>query len=156
MISVPMVPSVRTVHLSCVKISTISKRTEISFHLISSHRSTIGCVQNDFWTYGTFGANHAPILCQDYTIFKWAKMSYHLSFVTLEYHWVHPKWFLSLWYVWHKQCTYLALILTLYPNRPKRDSTWASSPRSTIGCMQNDFWAYGTFGTDRAHILHKY
>jgi hypothetical protein len=24
--------------------------------------STIGCVQYDFWAYGTFGANHAPIL----------------------------------------------------------------------------------------------
>jgi hypothetical protein len=33
MISQPMVHSVQTVHLSCVKISTISKRTESSIHL---------------------------------------------------------------------------------------------------------------------------
>jgi hypothetical protein len=33
MISEPMVWSAQTVHLSCVKISTISKRAETSFHL---------------------------------------------------------------------------------------------------------------------------
>jgi hypothetical protein len=33
MISVPMVCSAQTVHLSCVKISTISKQTDMSFHL---------------------------------------------------------------------------------------------------------------------------
>jgi hypothetical protein len=77
-ISEPMVCLAQTVHLSCVKISTISKRNE---------------------------------------------MSIHLCLVTLEYHRVHPKWFLSLWYVWHKPCTYLALTQTMYPNGPKRDST---------------------------------
>ena len=30
-----------------------------------SPRSSIGCVQNVFRAYGTFSANHAPILCQD-------------------------------------------------------------------------------------------
>jgi hypothetical protein len=43
-------------------------------------------------------------------------------------------------------CTYLALTLTLSPNGSKRASTWASWPRSTIGCIQNNLWAYGTFG----------
>jgi hypothetical protein len=33
MISEPMVRSAQIVHLSCVKISTISKQTELSFHL---------------------------------------------------------------------------------------------------------------------------
>jgi hypothetical protein len=36
---------------------------------------------------------------------------------------VRPKRFLCLWYVWCKQCTYLALTLTLCPNGLKRDST---------------------------------
>ena len=31
-----------------------------------SSRSSIGCVQNDFRAYGTFDANGAPILRQDY------------------------------------------------------------------------------------------
>jgi hypothetical protein len=33
MIFDPMVHSVQTVHLSCVKVSTITKQTEMSFHL---------------------------------------------------------------------------------------------------------------------------
>jgi hypothetical protein len=41
-ISEPMVCSMQIMHLSCVKISTIAKRTEMSFHL-----SLILCVQND-------------------------------------------------------------------------------------------------------------
>ena len=67
---------------------------------------------------------------------------------------MRPKRFPSLWYVRHKPCTYLAP--TLAPNRPKRDSTCPTSPRSTIGCVQNDFPAYGMFGANRAPILHRH
>ena len=101
------VHSVQNLHLSCIKITTISKRTETSIHL---------------------------------------------SLITYEFHRVRPKLFLRLWYVWHKPCTFLALILTLYPNKPKRDFTWASSPRTSFGCGQNDFRAL--FGTNCAPILH--
>jgi hypothetical protein len=69
-----VVRSAQTVHLSCIKNGTISKRTETSIHL---------------------------------------------SLVTLQYHRGRSKRFLRLWYVWRKQCTYLALILTLSLNRPK-------------------------------------
>ena len=31
---------------------------------------------------------------------------------------MRPKRYLSLWYAWHKLCTYLALILTPSPNGP--------------------------------------
>jgi hypothetical protein len=58
------------------------------------------------------------------------------------------------WYIWCKLCTYLALKQTLSPNRPKRASIWASSPRSTIQCIQNNFWAYGTYGANHAPIMH--
>ena len=105
-----MVCSMQTVHISCVKISTMS---------------------------------------------KWTETSIHLSLVTKEYHRVHPKHFLSLWYVWRKPCTYLAPTLTLSPNGPKQDSTRPTSPRSSIGCVQTDFRAYGTFGANRAPILHQ-
>jgi hypothetical protein len=94
MIFEPMVRPAQSVHLSCVKITTISKRTETRFHL---------------------------------------------SLKTLEYHQVSPKWFLGLWYVWRKPCTYLELTLILSPNRPKRDSTWPMSPRCSIRCVQNNF-----------------
>jgi hypothetical protein len=70
-------------------------------------------------------------------------------------HWVHPKSFPSQWYVWHKPRTYLAPTLTPSPNGAKQDSTCASSLRSTIGCVQNNFRAYGTLGAIRAPILHQ-
>ena len=70
------------------------------------------------------------------TISKRTETSIHLSLVTYEYHRVCPKRFLSLWYVWHKPCTFLALILTLYPNGQKRDSTCALSPRSLSGAVK--------------------
>ena len=95
-----MVCSIQTVHLSCIKISNISKQTEPSFHL---------------------------------------------SLFILEYKQVRQKWFLRLWCIRHKLCTYLAPKLTLYTNIPKRDSIWHTSSKSSIGCVQIDFWAYGTF-----------
>jgi hypothetical protein len=71
-----------------------------------------------------------------------------------EIHRVHPKWFLSQWYVQRKSCTYLASRLALSPNTPKRAFTWTSSPRSAIGCVQNDFRAM--FSENRAPILHRH
>jgi hypothetical protein len=62
MISKPMVHSAQTMHLSCVKIRSISKWTEMSFHLslitLEYHRVH----PKPFWPYCTFGANRAPIL----------------------------------------------------------------------------------------------
>jgi hypothetical protein len=51
------------------------------------------------------------------------------------------------WYVWRKPCTYLAPTLTLSPKRKKWGHTWPTSPRSSIGCVQNDVRAYVTFDT---------
>jgi hypothetical protein len=90
------------------------------------------------------------------TVSKWTKMRFHMTHVTSVFYPVCPQWFSSLWYVRRKPCTYLALRLSLSPNRLKQASTWASSPRSTIRCVQNDFSAYGTFGTNHAPILHQY
>jgi hypothetical protein len=83
-------------------------------------------------------------------------MSFHLSLVTEEYRQVRPKEFLSLWYVWRKPCTYLASRWALSPNRPKWASTVALSPRSTVRCVQKNFWAYGTFGANHALILYRH
>jgi hypothetical protein len=91
MIFQPMVRSAQSMHLSCVKFSTISKRTESSFHL---------------------------------------------SLITYNYHWVCPKWFLSLWYVWRKPCTYLTPTLTLFLNGPKWDSRRPPSARSPSGASK--------------------
>jgi hypothetical protein len=80
------------------------------------------------------------------TISKWTKTWFHMTHVTSEFHRVRPKWFLRLWYVWHKPCTYLASRLALCLNGLNRASTWASPPRSTMRCVQNNLWACGTFG----------
>jgi hypothetical protein len=61
-ISEPMVRSAQTLHLSYIKISTISNKLNQASTGASSPRSTIGCVQNYFWAYGMFSTNHAPIL----------------------------------------------------------------------------------------------
>ena len=110
LISEHMVHSIQTVHLSCIKISTIYEQT---------------------------------------------KPSFHLSPLTYEYHRVHPKWFLSLWCIRHKPCTYLASKLTLSPNSPKQDSIWHMSSRSSIMCVQIDFWAYGTVHANCASYLRS-
>ena len=62
---------------------------------------------------------------------------------------------LSLWYIWRKPCNYLAPTLTLSPNGPKEDSTRPTSPRSSIGSVQTDYRAYGTFGANRAPRWHQ-
>jgi hypothetical protein len=78
------------------------------------------------------------------TVSKWIETRFHIINITEEIHRVCSKWFLSLWYVRCKMCPYLASRLALSPNRPKRASTWASSHRITIGCVQDDFWVYGS------------
>ena len=80
LISKHMVCSMQTMHLACIRISTISKLT---------------------------------------------KPSFHLSLFTQEYQIVRPKWFLRLWCIRRKPCTYLAPKLTLFLNRPNRASSWA-------------------------------
>jgi hypothetical protein len=118
----------------------------------TSPSSFIVCVQNDFRACGTFGANRAPILHQPNIVSKWTETSFLLSLIPKEYHCVRPNWFLSLRYVWRKPWTYLAQTPTLSPIGLKWTSTWASPPRSTMGCFQNDLWAYGMFGANCAPI----
>ena len=118
--------------------------------------STIKCVRNDFWAYGTFGANHAYTLLDTNTVSKWTKTRFHMTHVTKEFNRVRQKRFLSLRYVSLKLCTYLVSRFELPQNGLKRASTWALSPRSTIGCVWNDFWAYGTFSANRAPILYQH
>jgi hypothetical protein len=69
---------------------------------------------------------------------------------------VHPKEHLSLWYTLCKSWTYLVSWLALSPNGLNQASTWASSPRRTIECPQNDFWAYVMFGANRAPNWHQH
>jgi hypothetical protein len=100
-------------------------------------------------------AQTMDVSCTDTNIVSnWTETRFHMTYASKGFHRVRPKWFLSLWYVWCKSCTCLALTLTLPPIRLRRDSTWPTSPRCSIGCVQNDFWAYGMFGAIRAPVLH--
>jgi hypothetical protein len=117
-----------------------------------SPRSSIGCVQNNIWAYGTFGAYRAPILHwhKHYLQMDRNEIQHdpgHLGVLSGESKTIFEPVVCSA-----QTCTYLVSWLTLSPNRPKQASTWSS--RSTIWSVQNDFWAYGTFGTNHAPILH--
>ena len=53
------------VHLSYIKISTISKQAKLSFHLSPFTKSIIGCIQKGFLAYDALGPNYVPILHQN-------------------------------------------------------------------------------------------
>jgi hypothetical protein len=119
----------------------------------TSHKSSIGCAQNDCHAHGTFGATVHLYYDDVNTNSKWTETSSTRPTSCRSTTQCRPKWFLSQWYVWRKPCTYLALRLILSPNRLNRASTWPTSSRGTIRCAQSDFIAFGTFGANRAHIL---
>jgi hypothetical protein len=147
MISEPMVHSAQTMHLS----------NELSQHPLEIHHLGV--------LLGAFKMISEPTVClaqtmhlsctDPNTISKLTKMRFHMTHVTLKFHRVHPKWFLGLWFVHHKPCTYLVSRLALSLSGPNWGSTWSSSSRSTIWCVQNDCWACGTFGANRAPILRQ-
>jgi hypothetical protein len=152
-----MVRLAQTVHLSCVKVRTISKQIESSFHL-SHITKEYHCVRPK-WFLGLsyILAQTVHLSCTNTnTICKWTETRFHMAHITKEFHRVCPKQFLSLWYVRRKLCTYLAWRLVLSPNRLNRAFTWTSSSKNIIGCVQNNFWAYGTFGANRAPIWHRH
>jgi hypothetical protein len=146
-----MVRLAQTMHLSCTDTSTISKQKEVRFHM--THVALEFRWMRPKWFLSLWYVRHK--LCT-YLMSRLAmslnRPSFHLSLVTKEYHWVRPKWFLIRWYVWRKLCTYLSLTLTVSRNKKKWDSTWPTSPRNSIGCVQNDFWAYGTSSANNAPI----
>ena len=119
MISEPMVCLAQTMHLSCTNTNTISKWTDQDFTRPTSPRSfPSGASKMIFEPMVRLAQTVHRSCIKISTISKRIKMSFQLSFVTYEYHQVRPKQYLSLWYVWRKPCTYLALTLTASPNRP--------------------------------------
>jgi hypothetical protein len=66
---------------------------------------------------------------------EWTEMRFHMTHITKEFYWVHPKLPLSLWYARRKPCTNLASRLALSPNGQKQ--------------------AYGTIATNHEPILRQ-
>jgi hypothetical protein len=131
----------------CTDTNNVYKRKEERFHMT---HVTLGFQR--VWTYATFDAKPCTYIASRFALSP-NRLSFHLSLITSNYHQVHPKQFLSWWYVWRKLCTYLALTVTLSPNRKRRDSTWLMSTRASIRRVQNNFWAFGTFDANGAPIL---
>jgi hypothetical protein len=154
-ISKHMVRSMQFVHLSCIKISTISKQSKLSFHSSpftqEYHRVhpkwflSLWCIRRKLCTC------LAPKLTLSPKRPKRDSISHMSSRSSIG---MRPNGFLSIWHVPCKPYTYLASRLALSPNRSNRPSTWASSPRSIIGCFHNGFWAYGALCANQKPILH--
>jgi hypothetical protein len=144
MISELTVCSAQTVHLSWIKISTISKQAETSFHL------------------SLVTKEYHPVRSKRFLRlwYIWCKLWICLApSLTLSPNGPkqdsHGPHLLRLPSDVFKPCTYLDSRLAQSPNEPKRASIWASSPRSTMHCVQNDLWASSTFGANCATIIHQ-
>jgi hypothetical protein len=102
-----MVRSPQTVHISCVKISTISKRTELS---LEPHHQGVPSTASKMISKSMVHLAHTTHLsCTDInTISKQKEVRFQMTHVISEFHRVRLKRFLSLWYIRRKSCTYLA------------------------------------------------
>jgi hypothetical protein len=114
----PIVRLTQTEHLSCIKISPISKWIKLS--LEARHLGVPLGASKMISEPMVRLAQTMHLYCTDTNIVSKRKEArFCMTHVTLEFHRVHPKWFLSLWYVWHKVCTNLASRLALSQNRPR-------------------------------------
>jgi hypothetical protein len=78
----PMVCLAQTMHLSYVKISTISKRIEWVSTWASSPSSTIECIHNDFWAYGTL-VQKVHLSCTDINVVsERTEMRFYMTHIT--------------------------------------------------------------------------
>jgi hypothetical protein len=116
MISKPMVRLTQIVHLSCVKISTISEWTELS--LEPRPRWVPTSVSRMISERMVHFSQTVHLSCTDInTVYKQKEERLHMTHVTLGFQRVRLKWFLSLWYVRRKWCIYLASKLALSLNK---------------------------------------
>jgi hypothetical protein len=139
MISMPVVHSSQTMHLSCAEINTISTQTKSRF--CSTHVTSVYYWVRPKWVsclwyirrkLCTYLASRLHYLQMDQN--KLPLDPHHLGVPSGA-----SKWFRSLWYVRRKPCTYLASRLTLSPNRLKWASTWPMLPKRTLGECPNRF-----------------
>jgi hypothetical protein len=149
-----MVHLVQTVLLSCLRINSISKRTNTSFHLTNVTKKyhcvclkRFPCpwyIRRKLCTYPTSRLIQSPNSLKQASTWPTSTRS------TIGCAWkvFHARGTFSA-----KPYAYIAPRLILSPIGPKWASTWPMSPRSTIRCAWKDFHAHGTFGTNCTHIL---
>jgi hypothetical protein len=97
MIFKPVVRSTQTLHLYCVMISTITKRTEKEHQLEPRHlRVPLGAYKTISKPMARL-AQTVHLSCTDTnTVSKRTETRFHITHVTKEFYRVHPKRFLSL------------------------------------------------------------
>jgi hypothetical protein len=77
-----MVRSTQTVHLSCVKMSTISERTETSFHLIPRHLVVASSASKMIFEPMVRLAQTMHLSCTETNIvFKWKEVRFHMTHI---------------------------------------------------------------------------
>jgi aminoglycoside N3'-acetyltransferase len=145
----------QTVHLYCTNTNTVSKWSKMRFHMTHSSRTSIGCIQDDFRAYGTFGTNRAPILRKDYHYLQTDSNKLPLEPRHLGVSSDASKTI-------SKPVVHSAQTVHLYctdtNNVSKQTETrfhMAHSPTSSIGCIQDYFWADGIFDTNQAPVLRQ-
>jgi hypothetical protein len=121
-----------------------------------SPRSSIGWVKNDLQANDMFSTNRASILHQHlhYLQTDQKKLQLeprHLGVPSGASKMISKPMVRSV-----QTVHYLPPTLTPSQNGPKQDSRCPKSPRSSIGCVKNDFWAYDIFGANRETILCQY
>jgi hypothetical protein len=132
MISQLIVRSTQTVHLSCIKISTISKRTELS---LEPHDLGVPSGVSKTISKPTVRlAQTVHLSCTETnTVSKRKEVRFHKTHITLEFiRWVQNDFeaYGTLTQTGHLSC------VALPPKGPKWPCTWASSPSGTIECVE--------------------
>jgi hypothetical protein len=145
----------QTVHLYCTDTNTVSKWTKMRFHMTHSLRRSIGCVQDDFRSDGTFDTNRAPFLHREYHCLqtdsnKLPLEPRHLG-VSSGASKTIPEPMVRLAQTVHLYCTDTDTV----SKRTETRFHITHSPRSSIGCVPLHFRADGTFDTNRAPFLRQ-
>jgi hypothetical protein len=122
MISEPVVRSTQTMSLSCINISTIPNGPKK--HPFEPRHLEVPSGASKMISEPMVSLTHTMHLsCTNTnTVSNRTEMIFYMTHVTLEFHWVRSKRFMSLWYVRLKPPS-LASGLALSSNRPNRAST---------------------------------
>jgi hypothetical protein len=155
MISMPMVCSVHTVHLSCTYTNTISKWTKMKFH--TTHVTCEFHRVRPKLFMSLWYVQFKPCTCLVSRLVLSPNRPnscppdpHHLGVPSGVSKKIYEP-MVRLTQIEHLSCTDAN-------NIPKQIETrfhMTTSPQSSIGFLQYNFWVYGTFDANHAPILHQ-
>ena len=132
-----MVHWAQTVYLSCTETNTISKDTEILYD--TRHLAVLLGASKYISKHMVRSMQFVHLSCIKISTTPNKATELPLERLFPGVSSGASKMVSSLWCIRRKLCTYFAPKLTLSPNRPKRDSIWHMSSRSSIGVRPNGF-----------------